>query len=84
MAMRAPRLPCRVDWARYRTMGIDLVVVGVLILVISSGFAFYSVCPNPGICYTEVDWPTLSPAIALIVVGVFVLIMALLQKRRGE
>ncbi len=82
--MKRTRLPGRVDWARYRTMGIDLVIVGVLILVISSGFAFYSVCPNPGICHTEVDWPTLSPAIALIVVGAFVLVMALLQKRRGK
>ncbi len=55
--------------------------VGVVVLVISSGFAFYAVCPNPGNCQIEIDWPTLSPGIVLAAAGAFLLFMARRRKK---
>ncbi len=79
--MRPANPPRPVDWARYRTVGIDLLLVGVVVLVISSGFAFYAVCPNPGNCQIEIDWPTLSPGIVLAAAGAFLLFMARRRKK---
>ncbi len=67
--MRARGVPRRVEWARYRTLGFDLLLVGILVLIVSAGFAVSTVCPYPSVCSFAVDWPTLSPALALIAAG---------------
>ena len=73
-------LPSPVNWARFRTMGIDLVIVGILVLLVSAGFAFSADCPTPATCALQVDWPTVSPALGLIAAGLFLTYMA---RRKG-
>ncbi len=78
--MSPTRPSCPVDWPRYRTIGIDLLIVGILVLAVSATFAFSTVCPMPETCALQVDWPTISPAIGLIAAGAFLSYMA--RRRR--
>ena len=64
-------------------MGIDLLIVGILILLVASGFAFYTVCPSTGPCHTEVDWLTLLPAISLLTAGSFLTAMARIHRSKA-
>lgn len=68
--------PSGVDWMRLRTVGIDLMIVGALVLLISLGLALDNVCPAPTTCSTRVDWATLSPSLALLAVGAFTFYMS--------
>ena len=52
-------------------MGFDLLFVGILILLVASGFAFYTVCPSTGPRQTDVDRHTLLPAISHLPAGAF-------------
>lgn len=70
------------DWTRFRTVGVDLLIVGVLVLVIAFGFALYPVCTAAGSCTTAVDIPTLSPGIVLLAAGIFLTVMS--RRRRTK
>lgn len=72
------------DWLRYRTVGLDLLLVGILVLLVSLGFAPSTSCSPSGLCAAEVDWPTLTPALSLLAVGAFVLVMGRRQKRQAD
>ncbi len=80
--MRAGGLPGVVDWTRFRTMGVDLLIVGVLVVLVALGFAFYTVCPSPGACQTAVDVPTLLPGLTFVALGAFLTVMSRRQKTK--
>ncbi len=71
------------DWTRFRTVGVDLVIVGVLVIVVASGFAFYPVCSGSGGCTTAVDVPTLLPGLTLVAAGIFLTVMSRRQKSKA-
>ncbi len=79
--MNPRRHPGPVDWTRFRTVGVDLLIVGVLVLVVAFGFALSDVCTSPGVCHTDVNWPTLSPGLVLAGAGVFLTFMSRRKKR---
>ncbi len=69
------------NWTRFRALGLDLLIVGILVLLVAAGFSIYDQCPTSGSCYIVVDWLTLSPAIALLAVGGFLTFMARRNRR---
>lgn len=69
------------DWTRFRALGFDLLLVGVLVLLVAAGFSIYDQCPASGSCSTVVDWVTLSPAIVLVAMGAFLTYMARRKRR---
>lgn len=71
-----------VDWTRFRTVGFDLILVGVLVIALSLSLAVYTLCPQG--CPVQVDWPTLSPGMTLLAAGVFLTYMARKQKKEAS
>ncbi len=59
-------------------------IVGVLVLVVSIGFALYTVCATPTTCTTQLDWATLSPSLLLLVMGAAMFVLARRQARQAR
>ena len=68
------------EWSRFRALGVDLLIVGLLVLIVAAGFSVYDTCPTPTSCTTAIDWVTLSPAIGLIAAGAF---LTFTSRRKG-